>query len=106
MFLGVSDKERATQQLLGIDVALTYAQPPQGCVTDHIEDTICYSQLAKQLTACVQKKAYHLLEHVAHELYELLLSSIGAKAHISVKVTKLNPPVANLFGGASYEIAT
>ncbi|MEM7174256.1 MAG: dihydroneopterin aldolase [Bacteroidota bacterium] len=104
VFIGVKPQERARAQLIEIDFKVTFQHPPKGCVSDQLEDTVCYADLVKQVIATAQHKEYALLEHLNHTIHQALSRLLEKDIKITLKVAKLTPPIPNIFGGVSYQI--
>lgn len=99
--LGLSDEERAQPQTVVLDIQLKFSEPPKACATDQLEDTYCYSTLTQWIAKQLQEKQFHLLEHLAHEIYQLIKNHISDQTQIQLCITKF-PPIAGLTGGASF----
>ena len=104
VFIGIKIKERTRIQLVEIDLTLTFATPPKGCVSDRLEDALCYAGLVDQIVSMTRRKHYCLIEHLSHDIYKSLNEQLGTKAKVAIKTTKLTPPVPNIFGGVTYQI--
>ena len=49
LFLGWPDEERQRQQTIMLDIVLQTPTPPNACITDNLDDTVCYQHLIKKL---------------------------------------------------------
>lgn len=78
--LGWPEKERSKRQLVLADLHIHFNESPKACVSDHLDDTVCYASLIKQLVAQTQDKTFHLIEHVAENLYTLLKAALPPQA--------------------------
>ncbi|MES2217473.1 MAG: dihydroneopterin aldolase [Pseudomonadota bacterium] len=101
VFLGWPDAERAQQQLVVIDINLQFQQPPQGCVSDELQDTHCYDTLTATILEKISTRQYKLLEHLGHELYQHIKAFVKEGTTVGVRVKKL-PPIASLKGGVFF----
>jgi dihydroneopterin aldolase len=102
--LGCGAEERATVQEVSFDLAIRFPRPPEGSRTDELEGTICYGELSEKLRALCGSREFKLIEHLGWEAYRLL--DPGPGRTLWLKVTKLKPPVADLLGGASFELGS
>lgn len=102
--LGVSEQERKNKQEVLFDVFLSFSKPVAACLSDRLEDTICYGTIANQLRSYIDDRSFHLIEKLAWDVYENIKRELPAHIELSLKVTKVNPPVTDLIGGASFSI--
>lgn len=86
--LGVSSKERITPQTVWLDIDIHFHTPPKACLSDQLSDTYCYDTLTQKIAAQIQPRTFHLLEHLAHEIYALIKQSFEEPLTAHVKVTK------------------
>jgi dihydroneopterin aldolase len=103
--LGCGAEERARPQGVRFDLVIGFARPPEGSLTDRLDGTICYAELAELLRTLCQEREFHLIEHLGYEAYRRA-SRITGQQPLWLKVTKLRPPVPGLEGGASFELGT
>ncbi len=101
VFLGWPKKERLHKQKIMLDIYITFKNPPLACVSDELEDTYCYDTLVKQIKKDILPKKFRLLEHLGHQIYQVVKSAISAEAKISVKVFK-KPKIPSLKQGVSF----
>jgi dihydroneopterin aldolase len=101
--LGVSEAERSQPQTVWLDIDINFSEPPQACLTDQLKDTFCYDLLTQQIATQIVPRSFHLLEHLAHEIYQLIKSSFTQSLSVRVKVTK-KPLLSAAFpiAGASF----
>ena len=99
--LGWRKKERGKEQAILLDIDLYFPETPKACVTDDLQDTICYAQLIEKIRCQIEEKNFHLLEHLTYEVYQLIKLHTPAKTKISVRVTKY-PQIKGLTGGACF----
>ena len=102
--LGCGKDERARPQWVEWDIECHFRTAPKASETDRLEDTVCYDQLARRLSAVCERQEYHLIEHLAAkaliEIEPLLLSI----SEIRLSVRKLSPPIAYENKGTSFEL--
>lgn len=100
--IGWTDAERQTPQPIDIDLSITLEAVPTASKTDRLEDTFCYATLLESLGKVTKMQSFKLLERLAEVLLstaEQFLLDQGHLASISVGVTKVCPPVPEVFGG-------
>lgn len=105
--LGCGAEERRNPQPVDLDLALKFTRPPSGCESDELEDTVCYGELSERLAAYCEGKQFKLVESLAAQLFRVAKETTNVKfrdAVLSLRVTKLHPPVANLNGGVTFTI--
>lgn len=95
--LGWRDKERQQEQVVLLDLEIAFRTPPMACTTDNLTDTICYFTLINTLRDKLAVRHFHLIEHLGHEIYQLVKHVFPMGAHIAVHVTK-HPPIEGLSG--------
>ncbi len=86
--LGASDAERSQPQTVQLDIDIDFQTPPQACLTDQLHDTCCYDSLIQRIAAEIMPRSFHLLEHLAHEIYQLIKRALTQPILVHVKVTK------------------
>ena len=72
-------------------------------VSDNIADTVSYLDVYQVVKAEMMTPS-HLLEHVARRVGERVLSDFPAVEDVTVKVSKLNPPLGGQMDSVSVEI--
>lgn len=84
--IGVPDEERAEVQTLWISV---WMRPSQGFIglQDKVENTVDYYQVSLALTELAAMKPRHLIETLATDVAEFLLTAYPLKS-VDVKVEK------------------
>ncbi len=71
--------------------------------TDNIDDTVSYLDVYQTVKKQMAIPS-HLLEHVADRIATAILDDFLSIASVSVKVTKLNPPLGGKMYGVSLTI--
>ena len=71
--------------------------------SDNLEDTVCYLTVYQEVKRQMIIPS-HLLEHVADRIGEALLLKFPNVERLTVKVTKLNPPLGGQMEGVSVEL--
>lgn len=88
LFLGVGEAERSKTQRVLVDIDIAFQEPLRACITDQLKDTYCYDNLTQKMVAEIIPKSFRLLEHLTHEIYQLVKNSCSQPAAVTVKVTK------------------
>ena len=73
--------------------------------TDHIGDAVDYTALTALMKSEAQKKYYHLIEHLNHEVMGVLtrhLQSLSLKADLRLSVHKVRVPIESLKNGVVF----
>ena len=99
---GCFEQERAIGTQFVVDMSFT-SDTSRAEVSDDIADTVNYLevyQVVKRETA----QPSHLLEHVARRVGEAVLREFAAVAEVTVKVSKLNPPLGGQMDSVSVEL--
>jgi dihydroneopterin aldolase len=99
--LGWQEAERAQAQGVALDIDIHFAAPPAACVSDRLDDTLCYSQLIQTIREYVANKQYQLLEHFGFDLYQLIKKHMPEGAELKIALTK-HPHIEGLTGGVSF----
>jgi dihydroneopterin aldolase len=102
VFLGWSEEERKHKQSVFLDIDIVFSTPPPACVTDDLQDTLCYAALTKDLQDYLQKKEFHLIEHLAREIYRFVKSYSSSPTYRHyIHVTKY-PSIPGLLEGVRF----
>jgi len=99
--LGWPQGERVKQQIITLDVAIHFSEPPLACTSDQLADTYCYDTLVNTIKASVATRNFRLLEHVGHEIHQLVKQSLRSDIRVHIRVTK-KPAILNLTGGVTF----
>ncbi|MFN3235107.1 MAG: dihydroneopterin aldolase [Gammaproteobacteria bacterium] len=94
--IGWTEEERATAQMIRVNVTLKFLTPPKACETDELTDTICYHKMAEQITKLCQTESFCLIEHLADYVYQGVKNLVDPSIKVAVELTKLEPPVEHL----------
>lgn len=100
--LGVTEAERKAAQTVLFSARLRFTEAPPAAVTDRLEHTICYADLAAEIERIAQAKPYALVEHLGAEVFRGLQAAVDGRARLRLVVKKVNPPIANLRDGIEY----
>lgn len=72
-------------------------------VSDSIADTVSYLDVYQVVKAEMMKPS-HLLEHVARRVGESVLKNFPSVDSVTVKISKLNPPLGGQMDSVSVEL--
>lgn len=88
--VGVPDEERAHPQrlLLTLEIGHDFSR---ACENDRIEETIDYYQVARAVAEFGQNRSWRLIEKVASDIAEMVLSTFGPQS-VTVEVKKFILP--------------
>jgi dihydroneopterin aldolase len=103
--LGCEADERAVPQAVEVKIAIRFAALPAACWTDALDDTVCYAELANLAREHCAAHEFRLIERLALELHGLVRARLPRGARLSLTVTKLAPPVAEIERGVRFTIA-
>ena len=99
---GVSDAEQEIGQRLEFDV--TFDVPDCDAVlTDRIEDTIDYGDVADIVALAATERSYRTLERLAHVVGERLMERYGSD-RVRVRAAKPEPPLPLAIEEVSVEV--
>ena len=88
---GVSDAEQEIGQRLEFDIRFDVPDC-DAVLTDRIEDTIDYSQVADLVTLSATERSYRTLERLAAVIAERLMERYGCE-QVRVRAAKPEPPL-------------
>ena len=94
-------QERAIGTHFTVDLSFT-TDTSRAEVSDNIADTVSYLDVYQVVKAQMQQPS-NLLEHVARRVGEAVLREFPAVASITVKVSKMNPPLGGQMDSVSVE---
>lgn len=102
ILIGCNEDEKILQQEIQIDIKISFEVLPLGCQTDALNDTLCYDKIVGLIRNVCNLRHYHLIEHLGWQIYSQIKENYNHKTLI--KITKLNPPITELKGGAVFTI--
>lgn len=85
--VGIHDFERVQEQSVGIDVAME-VDFADAATTEHIDATVDYSAVARELIDLVVGRRYQLIETMAEESARLVLERFPRVATVGITVHK------------------
>ena len=91
--VGVPDEERAQPQrlLLNVEIAYDFTRAAE---TDDLQSTIDYYSVCSRLLSFGEKREWKLIEKLADDIAEMILSDFGA-GRVQVEVRKFIIPQTN-----------
>ena len=99
---GCFEEERAIGTHFRVDATLT-VDTTKAQQSDDLDDTVNYLSVYQTVKAEMEKPS-KLLENVVERIAATILSLYPAVEKVSVKVSKLNPPLGGQLGAVSVEI--
>ena len=101
-FHGCFDEERAIGTRFRVDLRLS-VDTSRAQQTDCIDDTVNYLSVYQTVKREMEVPS-HLLEHVADRIGSAVLDGFPGVERLTVKVTKLNPPLGGRMEGVALTI--
>lgn len=102
-YTGAFREENALGQWFCVDLVLQLDLSKAGA-TDVLTDTYNYADAIQAVQHLIQEKPFNLVEVVASEIAKVVLQSDDRLSQITVKLTKLTPPVPHFSGNIAVEI--
>jgi len=99
--LGWHESEQQQSQIVLLDVTINFVEPPAACASDHLDDAYCYAKLSALIREKTANQRYRLIEHLSHEIYQIVKPIFKDQAHIGIGITK-QPSIPNLRDGVSF----
>jgi dihydroneopterin aldolase len=99
---GVSAEERATGGSYSVDVDMACDLGP-AIASDHVQDTVNYSQVYKLVMDIGRGRSFHLLEALAGTIASEILQRFPVRS-VTVRVRKLHPPLDGIVEYAGVEV--
>lgn len=100
---GHFEAERATGNKFIVDLSIK-TELNKAAQSDNLDDTINYQEVYLIVKKEMEAKS-HLLENVAKRIIDKLYSQFGAIESVSVKVSKMNPPMGGQIGKVSVALS-
>ena len=99
---GCFEEERLIGTHFRVDLAL-HTDTSEAEVSDHIADTVNYLEVYQVVKQQMEAPS-HLLEHVARRVGETVMAQFAAVDDVTVKVSKLNPPLGGQMQSVSVSV--
>jgi len=71
--------------------------------SDNLKDAVDYQRVYQIIKVEMEKKS-HLLEHIAGRIIDAIYSEMKGIQKLTVKVSKMNPPMGGKIGSVSVEL--
>lgn len=102
--LGWGEEERKTPQFVFFDIQLRFPALPKGCITDELNETVCYGEMSGVVRQICQQGEFRLIEHLGYRVYSAVKEFIPPRHLLWVKITKEKPPVPELLDGSTFSL--
>jgi len=102
--LGCGAAERAQPQDVDLGVTIHFAEPPAACLSDRLEDTVCYAELIEAARREGLGSTFRTLERLPHVLAAWLRKYTPSDAAVRICVAKVSPPVTGLLRGVRFSL--
>lgn len=99
---GITDAEQEVGQRLVVDVSLEVLDC-DAVLTDRIEDTIDYAEVADLVAAAATERGYRTLERLCRAVGERLLERYRTDS-VTVRAAKPEPPLAHAVDEVAVEV--
>lgn len=99
--LGWKDDEQSQKQTVLLDIDIQFPQPPKACVSDDLQDTVCYFSLIEEIRNKITIKTFRLIEHLSCEIYRLIKPQLPDKSKLIIRVTK-RPKIEGFSGTSQF----
>ncbi len=99
---GVSSEEKKLGQRFVVDVDL-FGDFSEGAKEDNLEKCVHYVEVFESVKAIVEKKSFNLLEALALNLCESILSRFPLVKQVTVRVKKPQVPISIALEAAAVE---
>jgi dihydroneopterin aldolase len=100
--LGCGEAERQVPQYVSFDAEVRFKELPHGCITDRLDETVCYAAMSERIRELCELNEYHLIEKLGWDAYSAIKEILPEDTELKVKTTKEKPPVADLQGGSTF----
>lgn len=102
-YCGVTENERHRSQWISIDLDLV-CSTQRALTSDDLADTVDYARVVSRVQEVGTRRPVHLLEALAHEISEALLSEFPI-ASLRILVKKVAPPIPNVHGSVGIRLS-
>lgn len=101
VILGWPEEERLQAQSVFLDIYIRFPNEPLACKNDQLQDTFCYDVLTQKIKSGIENKAFHLIEFLSREIYQLIKQDLPLNYLVTISINK-HPPIAGLKGGVHF----
>ena len=102
-YTGAFAEENVLGQWFRVDLAVDLNLSEAG-TSDQLSDTYNYADAVQAIQQLIQQQPFHLIESVVSEIARTVLQSDDRLIQVTVKLTKLTPPVPNFAGNEAVEL--
>ena len=102
-YTGALPEENILGQWFEAEITL-YLDLVNACQSDNLADTCDYRVIINRAMQIIREERYRLIERLAGAIASATLSADQRLQQVTVKVTKLAPPIADFSGQISVEI--
>ncbi len=102
-YTGALPEETVLGQWFRVDLSIAIDLAAAGA-SDALSDTYNYANAVHIVQTLIQQRPFKLLEALASAIAQAVLESDDRLAAITVKLTKLTPPIPNFSGTVAVEI--
>ena len=100
---GALDEEKVQPQKFIVDLKIETDKIVHAGVTDDLNDTLNYVRVFELVRQIMMEEQYQLIETLAKQISERVLSLDSACMSVDTKVTKVHPPIHGFTGSVSCE---
>ena len=100
--IGRDSREREKPQKVAFHIVLGFTKALKDEQSDHLENSLCYSEICAQIKKLTEQNCFSLIEKLAFETLTVLKAKLPEGVLARVRVHKIHPPVPNLKGGVFY----
>ncbi len=102
LFMGISEEERIVGNKFLVDLTIeTDMTIP--AKSDNLKDAVNYQKVYDIVKSQMEMKS-HLLEHIAGRILDSIYAEMEGIQKVTVKVSKMNPPMGGKIGSVSVVI--
>jgi len=100
--LGCGEEERRVPQYVRFDIRVRFESIPSGCLTDALNETVCYAEISDTLRQVCARREFLLIEKLGWDAFSSLKERLPRGTQLWIRTTKEKPPIADLQDGASF----
>jgi dihydroneopterin aldolase len=99
---GVTEEERRVGQRyrLEVELRLPLSKP---AASDDLNDTVSYAEVHDVSVSAIRERPFNLIESAAERVASVLLERFSVSG-VTIRLTKLAPPIDGVVAGAAVEI--
>lgn len=101
-YSGYLEAEQTLGQWFQVDLTL-WVDLSKAAESDRLEDTYDYSSDVAAVLSLIRTERFRLIERLAGAIAQIMLSS-GQVEQVTVRLTKVNPPIPDFTGRVAVEI--